>query len=234
MDFIHKQLKDILSIINESEIEYWASGGTLLGAIRHNDIIPWDDDADIEMIDNVENHENLLYLEPYLNNQGFGLCKVYFGYKIYPLNGIIIKKNNWREHKRIFKENNPHVKGRSDICIGASKTYNKKNNKLNEEYKYPYLDIFLVNIGDSNNKFDGQVVGQVVKCIDKRWENFFHYSNDLFPLQKAKLGNIKVNIPVNPYPYLGRGYGKNYMKIGKIYYDHKHEKIIPLKTFLIS
>lgn len=42
-------LQQIDDICRRNNIEYYASGGTLLGAIRHGGYIPWDDDLDIEM-----------------------------------------------------------------------------------------------------------------------------------------------------------------------------------------
>ncbi len=219
MEDIHKQLKDILKVIDASELQYWACGGTLLGAVRHKDFIPWDDDADIDMLDTIENHEKILYLEPYLNYLGYGLIPMYYGYKIFSLSGTEIKKDCWREHKRVFKELHPLL-DRPKIAKGASKTYVKPKTTQYHKYKYPYFDIFLVS-----------EVGNKIIYNDASNKKFWYKKDELFPLKKAQFGDMQIPIPNNPLPHLFRGYGKDCLTTGKIYYDHKNEKIIPLKVF---
>lgn len=43
-------LKDFISICNKYNLPYFATGGTAIGALRHQGFIPWDDDVDVCML----------------------------------------------------------------------------------------------------------------------------------------------------------------------------------------
>lgn len=42
---------ELMKLLDSNNIPYFASSGTLLGAVRHNGIIPWDTDIDIGIMD---------------------------------------------------------------------------------------------------------------------------------------------------------------------------------------
>jgi len=49
-EFLQRQrdlLVRVTTLLDSQQIEYWLSGGTLLGFIRHGTFIPWDDDMDL-------------------------------------------------------------------------------------------------------------------------------------------------------------------------------------------
>ena len=63
-----EMLKDFHNFCQNNELKYSLAYGTLIGAIRHKDFIPWDDDIDVVMLR--EDYDKFLKLtkEKYLEN----------------------------------------------------------------------------------------------------------------------------------------------------------------------
>jgi lipopolysaccharide cholinephosphotransferase len=49
-DVILEIFKDFVKICEKYDLEYFTTGGTAIGALRHNGFIPWDDDIDVNML----------------------------------------------------------------------------------------------------------------------------------------------------------------------------------------
>lgn len=48
-DVTYDILKDFDEFCSKHNLTYYISYGTLIGAVRHQDFIPWDDDIDVSM-----------------------------------------------------------------------------------------------------------------------------------------------------------------------------------------
>ncbi len=85
-----KNFKLINEDFEKNNIKWWGHSGTLLGAIRHKGIIPWDDDIDMGMT--IEDfYKNKVKIKEILNKYGFKLIE--------PLQG-----NNKNERRLIFAQ----------------------------------------------------------------------------------------------------------------------------------
>lgn len=68
-------LSELQRVCNLLKLRVFASGGTLLGGVRHKGFIPWDDDIDVIMFR--KDYEILLKEAPGLLNEGFFLQSTY-------------------------------------------------------------------------------------------------------------------------------------------------------------
>ncbi len=93
---IIKRLYEFISkthdILTKLEVPYFIFAGTLLGAVRHGEIIPWDDDIDIAVMEDFETKiwENR---DMFFNAQ-LNITKYKFGYKVFALDSEIDQRWN--------------------------------------------------------------------------------------------------------------------------------------------
>lgn len=62
-------MKDFIELCEENNIKYVAAFGTVLGAVRHQGLIPWDDDIDVYMTR--EDYNKFLSLKDKLGNSSY-------------------------------------------------------------------------------------------------------------------------------------------------------------------
>jgi len=73
-------LKSWTEIAEKYEINWWAVGGTLLGGVRHEGFIPWDNDIDIGV--HYKDYDKLINLSKMDNN--FKIETIGFNYSFFP------------------------------------------------------------------------------------------------------------------------------------------------------
>lgn len=83
-------LKQVDHIFKKNNLVYWGTCGTVLGAIRHQGMIPWDDDIDLAIFE--KDVPILLGLKEFFDEAGLEMCyqSKWEIYKIFSKDGIPI------------------------------------------------------------------------------------------------------------------------------------------------
>ena len=125
---IYFGLNAIDKIFNKHKIYYTIGYGTLLGAVRHWDVIDWDDDADLLVfrkdIPKIMNLKKEFAKYGLILEQNWKLLKVYFNDTKYPFIDFFIVDNNNGITKR---------------CMTKYKTCHQVNQRWwTKEYGFPF------------------------------------------------------------------------------------------------
>lgn len=194
-------IKFTSQLLHYHDIPYWMNGGTMLGAVRHGGLIPWDDDADFFMFQ--DDIERLIALRPTLKVLGFGLVKFWGGYKIYRLDGKSINHKGSRlPWKFPFIDLFP-----TEITLDKSPV----------QYKKVMLNL---------QKYSNYNVEYHVKEAKLKYKNEHMKVKDTFPLKQYTFHDFHLNGP-KTIKFFNLAYPKWENKVFKNYNHEKEEFIIP-------
>lgn len=226
-----EMIKVVDEICKKHNLTYWIDSGTLLGAIRHDGFIPWDDDADLCMPR--EDYDKFLALVEKelpehlaLETESVNL------HKKLPWARLLYTKNfKWKFHNT----GEEHMGLSIDIFPMDLVDYNTPNKKLvnilsricssdkPQKIKDPkalikslllsvnFKKYWVEYVNDLNGKGKGEYFCYGIETSFTNSRFLFH-KEDIFPLKKATFENYEFSIPNNYDKYLTNLYG-DYMRI---------------------
>ena len=219
-------LKEFKKICEEHHLTYWLEGGTLLGAIRHHGFIPWDDDIDVNMLE-----EDVLKLKEILktndtlcfrNKYNYFLCCIIPGIEmrdgtegwidIFPMKHISSEELGYKPTKK--KINDACAAMRRELIIACRD-------------KNPSVEFLDMDFGDAKkistvqvimNKYleqfpedeRGDCCYRSLSALNSPGGADLFYVDDIFPLSTAIFEGTEYKIPVNYDKWLRTYYGDYY------------------------
>ena len=209
---IYYFLDYLTAFFKKHNITYWIIGGTTLGAVRHNEIVPWDDDADIGIFEH--DLEKLLNLNNELKKDGF---EIVFYWKIYKFRRIG-KEYPFIDIFCYKKEGDKYVMNREDLKdVWPNEYYLEDELFPLKTYKFNYLDLLGPNYP--------------LDYLDRMYPNWRRVGKHTFDHKENKQTDVNIELEQeNPQhrlkPIL---YVKTNWNVKKEFDDNYNEKIITVE-----
>ena len=223
-------------VCSANNIPYWISFGTLLGAVRHNGFIPWDDDTDVGMMR--ADAEKLTHIME--NDKDFFVSHIFaeFDDNINHCVQLKFRRDGTPYCLDIFIYD--YCRDISAENVKRQTTLNRrmaedaqiirKNNltlqQKNERYRKlmdDYLERSRKEVGTTDKPSD-----YMIWALDNYRCNPSFQGNcavaDVFPLKRLKFEGIELNAPANAEKYLEEKYGDIYSLPGDML-SHTHFKL---------
>ena len=253
VDHVHKRLipliKEIDYLFKKNNIDYIINGGTLLGAIRHQGFIPWDDDFDIAIkfddldavIDVLNKQLSDKYcFQSYYSDLNYNVLLPAFKVRI--KDTYVIEKNVLLKH---------NCNNGDGIFIDIFLLSNISENKF-EDFRYRFFNIGLMpiiclldNMNIRPKKLKKLFIDTAYKYhhknrdskyigVDLTWTFSFlnpdiFLKEDIFKTIDIKFENLSLPVPKNYHNFLVQSFGENYMELPHVSkQEPKHIKYVEL------
>ncbi len=225
-----EMLVEFDTICQKHHLKYWLDSGTLLGAVRHQGFIPWDDDIDISMpvedytkfqeIAQNELSENIFF-QTMQTDKNFKFDYIKLRSNKAKIVEFHEKKSEVGYHQGVFIDIFPMLTLPS---TAFHKTFYHDTFKL-------IRSVSSVSLHTPEGKDNPKIRKRLVEALDEMHQGWsekdtkviysgkmpdvtawFDYK-EVFPLKKILFEGLEFYVPKNPSHYLSSIYSFNYMEI---------------------
>lgn len=185
-------------------VVYWFDGGSLIGALRHNSFVPYDDDIDVCVLYEEFNH-HLPHIQKAVKELGYTMKPGKNGQARAVING-----EDMPTYWQVFITRHKAHQILSEVYGRPPKP---KEVKAFLKGAQPYLDFLLVwQMPDGNIQYVGDYYG-----------NKPYHVKDIFPLKMFSVLGMPMPIPRRPVNYLKTSYKTNQSPVTNavIWSEHK-------------
>ena len=225
-----EMLVEFDAICQKHKLQYWLDSGTLLGAVRHQGFIPWDDDIDLSMpVEDYRKFKTIAENE-LSENIFFQTSETDKNFKF-----DYIKLRSNKASIVEFHEKDKDIEYHQGVFVDIFPMLTIPNTKFHQAFYEDTFklirDVSSISLHTPNGKDHPKVRKALLNALNEMHEGWEKkgvkviYSgkmpdvaawfdmDEIFPLSKIEFEGLEFYAPKNPNHYLGSIYSFNFMEL---------------------